>query len=201
MDTLFSDIFSPELRTWVLTPLLIFVARLIDVTIGTMRIIFLSRGHRVLAPMLGFFEILIWLLAIRQVFAEVNNPAAFIAYAAGFAAGNYVGLRIEAKVALGMIAIRIITTEDSRDLISRMNERDFGVTVVAARGVSGEVQLIFTVVPRRRLEDAVQIIRELHPKAFISISDVRSVDEGIFPGSQQFRLGGRAFPGFIRKGM
>lgn len=183
---------------WVVTPLLIFVARLFDVSIGTMRIIFISRGHRALAPMLGFFEILIWLLAIRQVFTHLDNPAAFVAYAAGFAAGNYFGLIIESKVAIGLAAIRIITSEDSKDLIAQLNACDFGVTLVAARGVSGDVQLIFTVVPRRQLETAVGIINRLHPRAFISISDVRSVAEGVFPQTQ-YGIAGRPLLSGFRK--
>lgn len=198
MDIVLIDSFSPEVAAWVITPLLIFVARMVDVSIGTMRIIFISRGHRALAPLLGFFEILIWLVAIRQVFTQLDNPAAFVAYAAGFAAGNYIGLLMESKLAIGLAAIRIITNEDSRDLISRLNACDFGVTLVAARGVSGDVQLIFTVVPRRQLDTAIGIIKQLHPRAFISISDVRSVEEGVFP-SQSWGIGGRPLFSGLRK--
>lgn len=193
------DSFSPEITAWVITPLLIFFARLVDVSIGTMRIIFVSRGHRALAPLLGFFEILIWLVAIRQVFTQLDNPAAFVAYAAGFAAGNYLGLILESKLAIGLAAIRIITSEDSKDLIAQLNACDFGVTLVAARGVSGDVQLIFTVVPRRQLETAVMIIKRLHPNAFISISDVRSVQEGVFPQSHPYGIGGRPLFSGVRK--
>lgn len=198
MDIPYIDAVSPEIRTWLVTPLLIFLARLIDVSIGTMRIIFISRGHRALAPMLGFVEVLVWLLAIRQVFTQLDNPAAFVAYAGGFAAGNYLGLIIESKVAIGLLAVRIITAEDSRDLISQLNSRDFGVTSMAARGVTGDVQLIFTIVPRRQLERVTDIVRSLHPRAFISVSDVKSVSEGVFPN--QYRLGGVGFTGFLRKG-
>lgn len=198
MDFSFVDSLSPEVRTWVITPALIFIARLIDVSIGTMRIIFLSRGHRAMAPLLGFVEILVWLLAIRQVFTQLDNPAAFVAYAGGFAAGNYLGLRIEAKLAIGLLAVRIITAEDSRDLIARLNAQDFGVTSMAARGVTGDVQLIFTIVPRRQMDRVTDIVRSLHPRAFISVSDVKSVTEGVFPPS--WRFSGAAFPSFLRKG-
>lgn len=199
MDIPFIDSFSPEARVWFVTPLLIFCARLIDVSIGTMRIVFLSRGYRLLAPMLGFVEVLVWLLAIRQVFTHLENPAAFIAYAAGFAAGNYLGLWMESKLAVGLVAVRIITAEDSRDMIAKLNNQDFGVTTMAARGVSGDVQLTFTIVPRRKLHVVVEIVRTLHPRAFISTSDVRSVMEGVFPEGR-YRIGGGGFPGFLRKG-
>jgi uncharacterized protein YebE (UPF0316 family) len=168
------------INVWLLTPLLIFVARVCDVTIGTIRIIFISRGHRVLAPMLGFFEVLIWLFAIRQIFQNLDHFATFIAYAAGFAAGNYAGLLIEDKIALGHVAIRVITGQDSSGMIGRLRAR-YGVTSVPASGASGEVQLVFMVIQRREYERALEIIREEQPTAFISVSDVRSASEGIFP--------------------
>lgn len=198
MDFTFLDAMTPEFRTWVFTPALIFFARLVDVSLGTMRIIFISRGHRALAPLLGFVEVLVWLLAIRQVFTQLDNPAAFIAYAGGFAAGNYLGLRVEAKLAIGLLAVRIITAEDSRDLITQLNARAFGVTSMAARGVTGDVQLVFTIVPRRQLDQVTEIVRKLHPRAFVSVSDVKSVTEGVFPPSWSFS--GTGFPWFLRKG-
>lgn len=171
---------STWVNVWLLTPLLIFIARICDVSIGTIRIISLSRGRRILAPILGFFEVLIWLFAIRQIFQNVDHVATFIAYAAGFAAGNYVGLLIEDKLALGHLAIRVITSSDATPLVARLRER-YGVTIVPARGSSGEVQLIFMVIPRREYERALELIRREQPSAFISVSDVRSASEGIFP--------------------
>ncbi|MFN2238600.1 MAG: DUF2179 domain-containing protein [Thermoanaerobaculia bacterium] len=179
METFLID-HSAQINAWLLTPLLIFAARVCDVTIGTIRIIFISRGRRVLAPMLGFFEILIWLYAIRQIFQNLDHVATFLAYAAGFAAGNYAGLLIEDKIALGHVAIRVITGQDSSGMIGRLRAR-YGVTSVPARGASGEVQLVFMVIQRREYERALEIIREEQPTAFISVSDVRSASEGIFP--------------------
>lgn len=194
----FRELLTPEIMAWVVTPLLIFVARLVDVSIGTVRIILLSRGHRLLAPLFGFVEILIWLVALRQIFQHLDNIAAFFAYAAGFAAGTVIGMTIEDKLALGLVAIRLITAEDSTKLIHEMSKADFGVTSFAAEGVSGQVRLIFTIIRRKELDEALALIRRWHPSAFISISDVRSASEGVFP-EESFRLGGRRFPGFIRK--
>jgi len=185
--------------TWILTPLLIFIARICDVSIGTMRIISLSRGYRKLAPVLGFFEILIWLAAIRQIFQHLDNPAAFVAYAAGFATGNWVGMKIEDRLALGLAAVRVITAEDASDLIRTLADADFGVTTLAAEGVNGAVRLIFMIIRRKDLELVRTLTCEHHPGAFITVSDVRSASEGVFPKSD-YRIGSRDFPGFLRKG-
>ncbi|HER42916.1 MAG TPA: hypothetical protein ENO08_00460, partial [Candidatus Eisenbacteria bacterium] len=80
-----------ELFKWVVLPLLIILARVIDVTIGTIRIVFVSRGHKVIAPILGFFEVLIWLLAIGQIMRNLSNFMCYIAYGTGFALGTYMG--------------------------------------------------------------------------------------------------------------
>ena len=178
--------------TWVVIPFLIFLARVVDVGLGTVRIILLNRGRRALAPALGFLEVLIWLIAIRQIFQHLDNVAAFFGYALGFAAGTAIGMAIEEKLAIGMVTLRVITAEDARDLIVSMNESDFGVTSFAAEGVSGRVRLLFTIVRRKDLDRALDIVRDSHPRAFISISDVRSVSEGVFP-PKPYRFG------FLRK--
>lgn len=187
------DAIDPWWMTWVITPSLIFLARLVDVSVGTIRIIMLNRGRRAIAPVLGFVEVLIWLVAIRQIFQHLDNVVAFFGYALGFAAGTLVGMTLEGKMAIGMAAVRVITAEDARDLISRLAESEFGVTSFAAEGVNGKVRLLFTIVPRKKLEYALDLIRETHPRAFISVSDVRSVSEGFFPET------GYRF-GVIRKG-
>ncbi|MGH9458790.1 MAG: DUF2179 domain-containing protein [Thermoanaerobaculia bacterium] len=172
---------TTQMNVWVLTPLLIFAARVCDVTIGTIRIISLSRGRRFLAPVLGFFEILIWLFAIRQVFQNLDHIAAFFAYAAGFAAGNFVGILIEDKIALGHLAIRVITPGDAGELANRLRAEHFGVTTVAAHGQSGAVQLVFMVIERREYDRVIEVIRAVQPRAFISVSDVREATAGVFP--------------------
>ncbi len=189
----------PEIVAWVVTPILIFVARIFDVSIGTVRIIMLSRGQRRLAPVLGFFEVLIWLVAIQQIFNHLDNAAAFVAYAGGFAAGNIIGMTLEDKLALGLVAVRVITPNDATDLITELSRAAFGVTSFGAEGVNGNVRLIFTIVPRKQLAAVTDIIRRKHPNAFVSISDVRAVSEGVIPRTGP-RLGSRLFPGFIRKG-
>ena len=186
------DSIDPWWMTWFVIPVLIFLARMCDVGLGTIRIIMLNRGRKKLAPMLGFLEVLIWLVAIREIFQHLDNVAAFLGYALGFAAGTVVGMTIEDKLAIGMVAVRVITAEDARDLIVKLSESDFGVTSFAAEGVSGKVRLLFTITPRKKLDHALDIVRTTHPRAFISVSDVRSVSEGVFP-ERRYRFG------FLRK--
>jgi len=102
---------------WLILPLLIFLARVADVSIGTIRLIFISRGLKYLAPLVGFFEILIWLLAIGQIMKNLSNPACYIAYAGGFAMGNFVGMWIAERLSLGVVLIRVVTKKDATELV------------------------------------------------------------------------------------
>ena len=169
------------LYTWVILPLLIFVARVIDVTLGTLRIIFVSRGRKFLAPLFGFVEVFIWVAVIAQITRGAHNIVAYLAYAAGFAAGNFIGMTIENKLAIGTLVIRIIVQNNADDLITHLRAAGYGVTSVDAKGASGAVQLIYTIVQRRDLANVIDIIHHNHPNAFVSIEEARSTEKGIFP--------------------
>jgi uncharacterized protein YebE (UPF0316 family) len=189
MDLLnFRDAFDPVLFDWVILPAIIFFARLIDVALGTLRIIFVSRSMRKLAPLVGFFESLIWLFAISQIILNLSNVASYIAFAAGFAAGNYLGIYLESKLAVGLLSIRAVTTNDARELTEYLRKQNFGVTSVSATGVTGRVRLIISVIKRKDLEEYIGIVKKYNPKAFISIEDVRSVQEGFFPVDKKENL-------------
>ena len=162
-------------------PLLIFIARVIDVTFGTIRIIFVSKGEKFLAPIFGFFEIMIWLFAIGQVMQNLTNFSYYIAYAAGFATGNFVGIFIEDKMAIGKLVVRIITRKDSSDLIAALKSRNYGITIIDAQGATGSVKIILTVIKREDVDDVVGMIKHFNPKAFYSIEEVRAASEGVFP--------------------
>ncbi len=166
---------------WVILPLLIFSARIVDQSMGTLRIIFVSRSMRGLAAIVGFFESLIWLIAISQIIQNLENWVSFIAFAGGFAAGNYVGIYLEGRLAIGMLCLRIITHEDATELTEVLRGNRYGVTTVSATGRSGLVRLILTVIKRKDLEKVQQIVKKYNPGAFISVEDVRSVHDGVFP--------------------
>lgn len=172
---------------WFLLPFLIFLARVVDVTMGTIRVIFVSRGLKYLAPVVGFFEILIWLLAIGQIMKNLSNPVCYIAYAGGFAAGNYIGIAIAEKLSLGVVLIRVVTAKDALPLVERLKEQNYGVTSVDGHGTSGQVKVVFTVVKRREVPNIVELIKTFNPHAFYSIEEVGFVQKGIFPLRESWR--------------
>lgn len=167
--------------TWFLLPVLIFIARVSDVSLGTVRVIFITRGMKYFAPIVGFFEVIIWLLAIGQIMQHLSSPLCYIAYAGGFATGNYVGMWIAEKLSLGVVLIRTITSKDASELLEILKSAEYGVTSVDAQGSAGKVQVVFTIVRRREVAAVVNLIKQFNPKAFYTIEEVGFVEEGIFP--------------------
>ncbi|MDY0349426.1 MAG: DUF2179 domain-containing protein [Tenuifilaceae bacterium] len=181
------DFFDSNIYLYLVLPFFIFLARIIDVTIGTMRIIFVSKGQRVLAPILGFFEVLIWIIAMGKIMSNLDNYACYFAYAAGFATGNWVGMKVEEYLAMGSILIRVIAKRDVRQLVKKLNSHGYGATVVDGEGSSGEVHLVYSIVNRKFLQDVINLIEEFNPKAFFTIEDIRKVNSGIFPKKSPIR--------------
>ena len=168
---------SNELLNYVLMPLLIFVARVADVSINTLRIMFMMNGKKNIVPILGFFEALIWLLAIGQIFQNVNNPLSYLAYAGGFATGTYVGMTLDEKLALGRVLVRVITPKPLPSLLEFMKEKDFRFTNVGAEGRYGKVNLLFTVLKRDQLQEFIARVKQSDEKAFYTIESVKRVSE------------------------
>lgn len=159
----------------------IFFAELCVVTLGTLRIIFVSKGQKILAPLLGFFEVSLWLFAIGKIMQNLGDPACYVAFAGGFATGNFIGILIEEKLALGTSVVRIITHRPAEPLIEGLKAAGFGVTSVGARGATGPVQIVFTVVRRKELDEVVGIVKQFDPKAFYSVDGLQAAAEGVFP--------------------
>lgn len=163
-------------------PILICLARILDVSIGTVRIIFVSKGLRFFASILGFFEVSIWLLAITKVMASLGeNPINFFAYALGFSLGNYFGIYFENRIALGMVVVRIITKRDSHALVAALRALRYSVTVTDAEGNNGAVNVVFTVIKRADVAGVIKLIGEYNPLAVYSIEDVRHASDPTFP--------------------
>ena len=175
------DFMDSNVYSWVILPFLIFAARICDVSLDTMRIIFINRNFRYRAAICGFFGVMIWLLVIRQIFQQINNPLCFIAYPAGFAAGNVVGLMIENRLSLGKVIVRIITHLEAEELVSALRLAGYGLTVLDANGASGPVKLIFTVMERSDIPKVVETIKKYNPSTFYSVEDVRFVSEAVTP--------------------
>lgn len=176
-----SSFYDSALFTYLLLPGLIFVARIMDMTLDTIRIVMVSKGHKSWAPVLGFFEILIWLIAISKIFQNLDNWLCYVAYAAGFAAGNYIGLIIEEKLAMGIVKLQIITRKDASQLIENLKNAGYGVTFHPAQGANEKVSIIHSIIKRAEIKKVEEIIKTTNPKAFYSVEDVKFVSEGVFP--------------------
>ncbi|HOW42398.1 MAG TPA: DUF5698 domain-containing protein [Candidatus Omnitrophota bacterium] len=154
-------------------PLLIFLARAADVSMAAMRIIFVTRGIRALAAMIGFFEMLIWLIGITQIMQNLNNPVNYLAFAAGFSMGTFVGITIERKIAIGNLAIQLITGKDTSGLLTYFRANGYGATAIDAQGTSGPVKIIYIIVRRKLVDKALDIITKFDPDAFYIMGDVQ----------------------------
>lgn len=181
---------------WVILPLIIFVSRLGDVSLGTLRHVFISKGYKQIVPVIGFFEVLIWIIVVAQIMKNLNNIACYLAWAGGFSAGTYVGLMIEERLALGLQVIRVITNQNCDKLIENLRLDNHGVTVVDAQGAIGPVKMIFTILKRKNVHRVIELIQEHNPSAFYSIEDIKEINQGIFTGKSKNGLAGirRMFP-------
>ncbi len=176
-----------ELFNFWLSPLIIFTARVLDVSLGTLRIVAVSRGMKKLAPFLGFFEILIWISAMALVMNNLSNAVNYVAYAGGFATGNYIGLLIEQRLSIGNRIVRIITGKHAVAMRESLKEEGFGATTTDAIGEFGPVSILFTVVKRKEIPQVLAIIQKHNPQAFYTIEDVSFVHENRL----NYRKGGR----------
>jgi uncharacterized protein YebE (UPF0316 family) len=168
---------SENLFSYLLLPLLIFLARIGDVSINTIRIIYVLGGRRWTATMLGFFESFIWLMAIRQIFEHLDNWICYVAYPAGFASGIFVGMIIEERIAYGKVIVRIITRKEVNELINFLNEKRFRYTHVNAEGPDGHENLVFTVLEREDLQMLLFKLKEILPTAFYTVERVNRAAE------------------------
>ena len=185
---------DPAAAGAVLTPLVIFVAEMCVVTIGTTRTIFVSRGMKAPAALLGVFECSLWLLAVGQVFQNLGDLGCSAAYAGGFALGNYLGVLLEEKLAVGSVLLRVITRRDAAPLIRDLAAADYGVTRLDGRGAVGPVQVVLTVVRRRQLGHVVGVVKRFDPGAFYSVDDLQSAAAGVFPLRRRGRRGWLPWP-------
>ena len=174
-----AEFYSSDLFSYVILPLLIVLARISDVTIGTIRIVMVSKGQKIFAPILGFFEVIIWLIAMSKVLQNIDNWVTYVAYGLGFALGNYIGLIIEEKLAVGIVRLQIITRANADNLIKALREAGYGITHHEANGSEGKVGIIYSIIKRVDLEQMIKIIRTYNPLAFYSIDDVRFVSKDV----------------------
>jgi uncharacterized protein YebE (UPF0316 family) len=152
--------------------LLIFCLRVVDVSIGAVRIIMIVRRERWIAGLLGFFESLTWVIAAGLVFSNLGSPVRMVAYAAGFGAGTILGSTVERALKLGRTVLRVITPIESPEVAPLLRDAGFRVTVVNAEGRNGDVRLAFTVIPRKRADEVLSIVAQANDEAFVTLEDV-----------------------------
>ena len=170
-----------QVYQYITLPLIIFFARICDVSLGTMRIVFVSKGKKNIAPFLGFFELLIWIVVINEVFKTADSFVCYFAYAAGYASGNFIGMNIEERLAIGSQLIRVFSSKDVTSLQKSLNEAGFGATIVDGDGSAGKVKILYTIINRKTAEQAKKMLVDFDPLIFYVVEDVRLVKSGIFP--------------------
>jgi uncharacterized protein YebE (UPF0316 family) len=150
-------------------PILIFFARILDVSIGTVRMILVINGHRLAAAGLGFVEVIIWALAIGGVIKFLDNPVALVAYGAGFAAGTLVGMILEEQLALGYRMVHVFNRDPSYSVSWKLRERGYRVTTIPGEGLAGPVELATVAVKRKSLKKLLDELAEQSPRAFVTV--------------------------------
>mgnify|MGYP001209292550 CR=1 FL=1 len=160
--------------------LAIFVLRVCDMALDTLRVLFIVRGHRPVVWFLGFFQSAIWVLAFTSVLGHLSNPLAWIGYAAGFATGNVVGMAIEDKLAIGYRHLRVVSPLHGPEVAAAVRQAGYGVTVLDGHGRDGPVSVINASVRRRDVDRLQRLVRQADPEAFISIEEIRPVHRGTF---------------------
>jgi len=169
-----------DFYTYVGLPLLIIFARILDVSLGTLRIILISKGLKKFAPLIGFFEVLIWIVIVKQIITDVSHPITYLAYSLGYALGTYIGIYIEGKLSLGRVMIRIISKDDTEALADLLRKNQLGVTIVDAKGKDGDVKIIFSIINRKDLNDILSELNQFNPNIFYTIEDIHTVNKGFF---------------------
>ena len=164
---------------WAL-PLAIFFGRICDVSLGTLRILFVSKGEKTIAPLIGFVEVFIWVVIIAQVLSRANDLVSYLAYAGGYGAGTYIGLCMEERIAFGYAKIRVFTVQNGLELVRLLNQGGFGSTMVHGEGSVSEIDIVETVINRQDAKAVEAIIDKFDPKAFCLVEDVRAKQLGIF---------------------
>lgn len=167
-----------------LLPIFIFLGRICDVTLGTLRIIFVSKGQKSVAPIIGFFEVFIWIVIISEILSRANSMTAYLSYAAGYASGTYVGMRIENRLAFGILLYRVYTSKDAHELVAKINQQGYGATMITGDGSTGKVDIVETVVGRNEMRKIESVLTDFDDRIFFVTSDVRTAKNGIFPKTQ-----------------
>jgi uncharacterized protein YebE (UPF0316 family) len=169
------------MNMWLLG-ILVFLARVFDVSIGTLRTISIVQGRIKMAFILGFFEVSMWLLVISAVLNEImNNPWLAVVYAFGFSTGNVVGILMERKLAMGLINFRVISSSNGKIIADSIREQGYQATTFEGDGKEGKVIEVYVVCERKELRELIKIVKNIEPEAFYITEQVGIASKLIRP--------------------
>ena len=167
-------------------PIFIFFLRITDVSMATVRVVLIVRGAKLLVPIIGFFEVSIWIFAVGAVVSHLSSPWHLLGYAGGFATGNWVGMMIEERLAFGVATVQTIVKEQGGLLAGLLRERGFAVTEMDARGRTGPVCHLYSAIPRKRVAAYLDAVDDGAPDAFVIVEEPRAVRQGwMFPAKKK----------------
>lgn len=167
-----------ELLSAPIGALLIFLLRIVDVSLATVRLLMSVRGRKLVAASLGFIEILIWITAVGTALQNMSSWMHVVAYSGGFAAGTFVGLTIEEKLAFGLAILWITSRHSGVELAEALRSMGFGVTQSTGQGREGAVQMLSTAVRRRDLRKVLKEIERWDPQAFVVVEEPKAIHRG-----------------------
>jgi len=158
----------------------VFLAKLFEVSLATMRLVLINRGEKLKGALIGFFEIMIWAILASNVLTDLHNdPLKLVIYCLAFSCGNYLGVTLENKLAIGMAQIQVVASTSKTSTISTaLREKGFGVTTIVGQGMDGPVDILMIYVKRKSVPEALAIISSFSPQAVITINDVRQRRNG-----------------------
>lgn len=161
--------------------IVIFCAKIVEVTISTIRLVYINKGEKVKGAILAFVEILIWLIVVSSVLTNIAaDPIKIFVYAAAFSLGNYIGVTIESKIAVGLASIQAVVNEDNgEEMAEILRNQGFGVTILDGKGKDdSKKNLLFIQLKRKRIPEAVKLIQQNNPEAYITVNDIKSMVGG-----------------------
>ena len=164
-------------------PLVIFCMRVTDVTLDTMRVLLMVRNAKWQVPLIGFVQVTIWVIAVTAVVQNLHSPLHVIGYSAGFATGNYVGMLMEERLALGLATMNTMVRQNGGRVAIALRELGFAVTEMDGRGKDGPVEVLYSVISRRKVASYIAVVEKEAPGSFLVVEDPRTVRGGsMFPG-------------------
>jgi len=182
------EIFSSNLFVYFVIPLLILFARLIDVSLGTIRIILANKGIKLYSSVIGFFEVLVWLFAITTIMNNLTNVFSYVAYALGFSLGTYLGIILEEKISIGQVRLRIITKKNIKAMVEGLKPTRYVFVSNSASSSEGKIKIINAFLERKDLKAVLAKIKKEDPKAFYTVEDLKLVKKDSKEENVIFRI-------------